>query len=133
MVKDLNTVEGMKRAAKDGKMVGRVPFGYVLRDGEIEIISEEADIIQQIYRLYHEERKGFSDISHFLNSQGLFKRGKPWESYSVKRIVENETYYGFAKVKGEKFKGNFPAIITEKYVEKGESLARTNKIGKDKN
>ena len=102
-------------------MIGRVPFGYVVKDNEIEIIQEESDIIQQIFRFYHENQTGFSDISYFLNSQGLLKRGKSWHRYSVKRIIENKTYYGVVKMKDEEFEGNFPPIIKNKYIEPGKT------------
>lgn len=131
MVKDTKVIDGIRRRAKDGKLVGRVPYGYILRDGEIEIIPEEADIIQQIFRLYYEEKMGFADISYFLNTQELFRRGKMWRRDSVKRTIENRVYYGKVKVKEEEFSGDFPSIIEEEYVEVGESVERTNRTGED--
>lgn len=127
MVKDTKVIDGIRRRAKDGKLVGRVPYGYILRDGEIEIIPEEADIIQQIFRLYYEEKMGFADISYFLNTQELFRRGNPWRRDSVKRTLENRVYYGKVKVKEEEFYGDFPSIIEEEYIEVGESIERRKK------
>lgn len=120
MVLDERITRGMLRRVESGGLIGRTPYGYILKDNEILIIPEEADIVQQIFRMYFDERKGFADIAYFLNSQGLLKRGKSWRRCSVKRTVENRVYYGVTKMKDKEFKGDFPAIITEVYIEPGE-------------
>jgi len=122
MVVDTKIVEGIRRRAKQGKLVGRVPYGYVIRAGVLEIIPEEADIVQQIFRLYYEQRMGFSDIAHFLNEQNLLRRGKLWRRDSIKRTIENIVYYGKVKVKNEEFFGDFPRIIEDEYVDAGKSI-----------
>lgn len=126
MVKDTKIIDGMRRSAIKGKLIGRIPFGYILRNNEIEILTEESDIVQQIFRMYYEKTLGYSDISSFLNSQGLYRRGKKWRRDSVKRTIRNMTYYGITKIKGEFFEGDFPPIIKEKYTETGKTGRRTD-------
>ena len=119
MVKDEKVTRGMIRRASEGKIISRIPFGYIYRNGEITVIPEESDVIKKIYELYFDGKMGYSDIANFLNSQGLLKRGKSWERYAVKRVVRNRMYYGKVNINGQEFSGDFPAILDHEYVEKG--------------
>lgn len=46
------TIQGRKAKRREGKHVeGPVPFGYVRREGKLEIVPEEAEKVREIYRL----------------------------------------------------------------------------------
>jgi site-specific DNA recombinase len=124
MMIDKRVSDGMIRRASEGKIISRMPFGYVVRNGEVEIIEEEAEVVRLIYDLYYDKGMGYGDISSYLNSRNLSKRGIDWRRDSVKRTLENKTYHGLITIKDKQFPGDFRAIIIREYNEPGESVRR---------
>jgi site-specific DNA recombinase len=124
MSKDERVSNGMVRRASEGKIISRMPFGYIVRGKDVEVIEEEAEIVRLIFDLYYDKGMGFGDISSYLNSRSFSKRGINWRRDSVKRLLENKTYYGIITINGREFDGEFKAIITKEYNEPGESIRR---------
>lgn len=89
---------GMTEKALQGGYMARAPFGYRNADGSLQIIPEEAAIIRMIYRRYLEDHTGFSTLARTLNDTGVpTKRGGHWENRTVKYILQNPVYKGYAR------------------------------------
>lgn len=89
---------GMTEKALQGGYMARAPFGYRNADGSLQIIPEEAAIIRMIYRRYLEDHTGFSTLARTLNDTGVpTKRGGRWENRTVKYILQNPVYKGYAR------------------------------------
>lgn len=85
---------GMTQKAMRGEMQCRAPFGYVMRDGRLQIVPEEADIIRTMYRSFL-QGKGAKAIARDLNAGGIrTKLGNLWETRTITYILLNPTYTG---------------------------------------
>lgn len=70
------------------------PFGYLIADGKVRIVEDEAEIVRRIFTRYAE---GFSydDLTRWLNSQHItYHPGKQWNKNAVARILKDERYLG---------------------------------------
>lgn len=86
---------GMMERAKEGRHMGRRPFGYGLGDLRFVIIPEEARIVKKIFDMYLNENMGLRAIAEWLNSAGIKTlRGLIWSHQTTKDILENEVYTG---------------------------------------
>ena len=93
---------GLKRRAERGEPVGAVPYGYRV---ETSVIGGNAEtqrvtcrsarqVVERIFDLV-EAGHTFGDVARALNADGLLtRRGKPWETRAVRRIVLNVDYTG---------------------------------------
>ncbi|WP_067622819.1 recombinase family protein [Alicyclobacillus acidiphilus] len=114
--------QGRRMAAKEGKNVGRIPYGYQ-RGDDLHLIPdpETAPIVRQIFEL-RAQGMGRYGIAHWLDDRHIAPPAgsgirKAWESVTVRDIINNETYLGriiFGQVKyvktptGDKRKVNLP-------------------------
>lgn len=96
-----NTSKRVKFGKKLNAEKGRVPnivFGYDKTIGDyfnLQINSQEAETVRQIFKWYLEEGYGAAKISNFLNEQGMrTKRGCKWSQNAIVRILTNELYTG---------------------------------------
>jgi len=93
-------------------------YNYIQEDNRLEIIPEEAKVIQKIYELYCEEY-GIRRIINYLTENKLFTRGgKPFCKSTIRRILTNEKYAGIsARLKydtGAVFsKNSYPKVTPE--------------------
>lgn len=69
------------------------PMGFELVDGELEINSEEADVIRRIYDEYL-QGKNSRDIARMLNQENALDRR--WRREAIDYILKNERYAGNA-------------------------------------
>lgn len=71
------------------------PFGYVLEENKIQIHSEHAEVIQEIFRQYL-SGIGAGTIANNLNSAQIGNRfGVPlWTPRAIRYIIKNEKYTG---------------------------------------
>lgn len=71
------------------------PFGYILKDNKIQIHSDSAEVIQEIFRQYL-SGIGAGSIADNLNSAQIVNRfGKPsWTPRAIRYIIKNEKYTG---------------------------------------
>lgn len=89
---------GMTEKALQGGYMARAPLGYINSEGGLKILPEEAEIVRMIYRKFLNENAGFSSIARYLNEIGIpTKRGGLWENRTVKYILQNPVYKGFAR------------------------------------
>ena len=69
-------------------------LGYRLKDGKLQIVPEEAEIVKQIFADYL-SGMGKLAIAKKLNSQGIAtKFGGPWLENVIHKILRNEKYTG---------------------------------------
>ncbi|USK78934.1 recombinase family protein [Peribacillus frigoritolerans] len=96
----LSSRRGIRQSAKRGNYTGsRAPFGYkkVIVDEKktLQIVPEDAKIVQVIYELYVLHGLGEKRIIELLNEQGTpSPKGGLWGVTTVQRILQNEAYTG---------------------------------------
>ena len=76
--------------------MGKPPYGYRNgRDGPLEVLREEAAVVELIYRLYTKDGLGLRLIARHLNELGLpTRRGGRWNMVTLRDILRNPTYTG---------------------------------------
>lgn len=75
--------------------IRRIPYGYRMQNGQIEIYPEEAEVVKQIFYKYinGETLKGIAE--HLVREQIEFLPGEfQWNKNRVKRILEDSRYTG---------------------------------------
>ncbi len=69
-------------------------LGYRFKNGILQVVPEEAEIVKQIFHDFL-SGMGRSAIARKLNSMGLTtKQGNPWETNGLYYILRNEKYTG---------------------------------------
>jgi DNA invertase Pin-like site-specific DNA recombinase/archaellum component FlaC len=95
-----------------------VTLGFRQSRGKVEIIPEEAALVEEIFNL-RSEGYSYQEIADYLNSRGLkSKRGTVYHHSTVKRILHNPRYIGLARWMGKLYKAKHPAIINNELWEK---------------
>ena len=70
------------------------PYGYENKDGKMEIVPEEAEIVRMMFRMAI-SGDGSHRIANALNEMGVTsKKGARWHSSTVQGILKNEKYTG---------------------------------------
>ena len=83
----------------------KLPFGYHIRDGQIQIKENEAQAVRMIFDHYT-AGMSYSSLTDKLNGQGIpYIPGKPWNKNMLARVLQDERYMGSAA---------YPQIITPK-------------------
>lgn len=104
---------GKAGRAKAGKAMGwaRAPFGYKYVDGNYEVVELEAQIVKQIF---HDYLSGISitKLKDRMNEEGYIAKDIPWSYRTIRQTLDNPTYAGYTKYKGQVFLGNHEAIVS---------------------
>lgn len=81
---------------------GRDPYGYrVATGGGLEIDPEQAAVVQRIFAM-RADGMGMIAIANRLNAEGIrSKTGTSWGAPSVRSLLRNPTYAGYAVLRGE--------------------------------
>ncbi len=84
-----------------------IPFGYMMKNGEIYVNTKEAKIIEEIFSLYLYGNSLLA-IADQMSRKGASYNGvnNVWNKNMIKRILENEKYLGTEK---------YPKIISEEF------------------
>ena len=70
------------------------PFGYKITMGEVVIHTEEARVVQQIFKQYLMD-ESLQIIADALREQGvIYDDGRSWNKNTIARILEDERYAG---------------------------------------
>lgn len=103
----------MRRKAVRGEALGRPPYGYRIGPRRrLEVVPEEAVVVQYIYNLYLHDNLGIRLIAGRLNKDGITtRRGGRWSMVSIRDILRNRTYLGTYSRFGVKVPDSHPAII----------------------
>jgi len=102
----------INKARKGGYAGGSRPTGYMVKDNDLLIDTDQADIIKAIFRMKEEEGKGLRQIARELNEGGYpTSRGGSWYAGTVKYILGNDIYRGTLSYRGESAERQELAII----------------------
>ena len=83
--------------------IRRLPFGYHIRDGQIQVEENEAQIVRMIFDRYT-EHPSYNRLASELNDQDIpYVPGKPWNKNMVARVLQDERYLGSSA---------YPQIVT---------------------
>ena len=87
---------GHRRRMEQGVVFGRDMLGYDVRNGELHINEEGAEIVRLIFHKYLDEGKGTHVIAHELREAGIRTSTymKEWSYTVILRILKNEKYCG---------------------------------------
>lgn len=91
-----NVQWGYKRKFERGDdFVGKMPIGYKRDNDEWIVVSEEAEIIRKIYKLYLEgstlqQIKEYLEVHHIKTATGK----ETWATAVIQKILKNEKYKG---------------------------------------
>lgn len=89
---------GMTENARRGRYQSIAPFGYRNVPEGLEIIPSEAEIVQTLFKKFLQEHAAFSKLAHYLNDRGIrTRRGGLWENRTVKYMLQNPVYKGYAR------------------------------------
>jgi len=131
------TRAGLHRAARNGKHMGPVPFAYRAspKDGHLEIVEEEAEIVRQIFAniaggsTLNSEAQRLNSLSipppswKYVGTKK--KVATQWRAPSLRLIVRQRAYSGIHEVRlstGEVVEQSVPTIVTPELQE--QALAR---------
>ncbi len=100
---------------------GTLPFGYVMKDGKIAIVEEEAELVRLIFRLYL-ELGSVNELVRDLRERNIRTRAKrlatgatrggiPFGRGALYYLLGNHFYIGEVKYKNEILPGEQPAIM----------------------
>jgi len=89
-------VWGQIRQMERGVVFGQSLLGYDVKDGQITINQEGAEIIRLIFHKYAVEQVGTTEIARFLTREGYrtYRGNSNWKSNTVIKILNNEKYVG---------------------------------------
>ena len=118
--------ESMQERALWGKALGRPPFGYRNgEDGKLEVVKDEAAVVELIFRLYTKDDMGMRLIVQHLNERGIAtRRGGRWSVVSVRDILKNPVYIGTYTRFGLRLPGAHEAIVERSTFRAARDIAR---------
>jgi site-specific DNA recombinase len=136
------TQAGQRRAFKNGRQMGAIPYGYdIAQDNSFVVVEEEACIVRQIIAniaagaTLYSEAKRLNDEGE--PSPGHRYRGKPrkhgagWGHTTVRELVRQRAYVGTHEVRinggTERIERPVPAIVDPALREKALSRMEENK------
>ncbi len=96
MTRSARIKESMQARAMRGQGLGRPPYGYRNGDdGTLEIVKDEAPVVELIFRLYTNEAMGMRLIVQHLNERDIHtRRGGRWSVVSIRDVLRNPVYMG---------------------------------------
>lgn len=117
---------GYEDNAKKCLASGSVPFGFRRSpDGHYEIMPEEAEIVQEIFRRVG-SGETYADICRDLNARGIKTRhGAAWNRSSFNTILRNERYVGTYISKYNIQEDAIPQIVDKDLFYKVQTVSHT--------
>ncbi|MCY3882787.1 MAG: recombinase family protein [Chloroflexi bacterium] len=122
----------MRRRAVRGEALGRPPYGYCVgANRRLEIVPDEAVVVQYIFRLYLGEGLGIRRIAGRLNEDNIpTRRGGRWSMVSVRDILRNRAYLGTYSRFGVRIPDSHRALVSPSDFRKvQENMAKRRKGG----
>jgi len=100
---------------------GPLPLGYIMKDGKIAVVEDEAEQVRLIYRRYL-ELSGVNSLVRDLKERNIHTKtrplatgwtrgGIPFERGSLFYLLRNRFYIGEVRYKGEILPGEQPPIM----------------------
>ena len=117
---------GYEDNAKKCLASGSVPFGFRRSpDGHYEIMPEEAEIVQEIFRRVG-SGETYADICRDLNARGIKTRhGAAWNRSSFNTILRNQRYIGTFVSKYHVQEDAIPQIVDKDLFYKVQTVSHT--------
>lgn len=113
-----NVVYGMDYSANQGCCMSKTPAGYLnvkTSDGKSSVIvdRERAPIIQKLFKEYATGLYSIKDMMKKCKEWGLISRfsGKPFDTSTIHRILNNKFYIGEMRYKKRWYKHNYETLI----------------------
>ena len=132
--------DGLRRAFKEGRHLGRIPYGYdVNADGDFVVVEDEAHVVRRIFAniaagatLYREAKRLNDEGEASPGSKYRNRPRKPgpcWHPSSIRSIVAATTYAGVHTIKasGGPIARDIPAIVEPGMREKALARLAENK------
>ncbi len=94
------TMRGMDKKASDGYLQYRVPYGYIMQEGNLVIDKEAAENVERVFKSYIE-----------LRSTLKVARKIELNKTSVLRVLRNPVYCGCVKWNNKVYEGMHEPII----------------------
>jgi len=93
-------------------MGGPVPLGYKVVDRKLEIVPEDAEMVQYIFKLYHEEHRTIADITDIIVKDCALRK-HAWKptKHKITHLLRNPYYIGKVPFKGEVYDAEHDGII----------------------
>ena len=110
---------GMEQKARTGKghLGSGHPYGYVYRNGQLEIEIDEALTVRAIYKMYG-KGNSMNQIADSLNDAEIpAKKGGFWNKQSVFNILHNPLYAGYMRWDDIVRPGEHTAIVASEMYE----------------
>ena len=113
-----NVVYGMDYSVNQGRCMSKAPAGYLnirTSDGKAAVIidDERAPIIQKLFEQYATGLYSVKDMMKKCKEWGLISRfsGKPFDTSTIHRILNNRFYIGEMLYKNQWYKHNYETLI----------------------
>ena len=113
-----NVVYGMDYSVNQGRCMSKAPVGYLnirTSDGKATVIvdNERAPIIQKLFEQYATGLYSVKDMIKKCKEWGLISRfsGKPFDTSTIHRILNNRFYIGEMLYKNQWYKHNYETLI----------------------
>ena len=121
----------MRRRAVRGEALGRPPYGYCVgANRRLEIVPDEAVVVQYIFRLYVDEGLGIRRIAGRLNEENIpTRRGGRWSMVSVRDILRNRVYLGTYSRFGVRIPDSHRALVSATDFRKVQELMAQRRRG----
>jgi hypothetical protein len=107
-------LDALRNKAMRGFGLGKTPYGYTIGEsGRLEIVPDEARVVERIYSMYLDQAMGLRLISRSLNEAEVpTRRGGRWSVVTVRDILRNRCYTGTYIRFGVRVPGSHAPIIT---------------------
>ena len=121
--------QSMQERALRGQGLGKPAHGYRIgQNGMLEVVREEAAVIELIYRLQTKDGLGLRLIAQHLNERGITtRRGGRWNVVTIRDILKNPTYTGTYSRFGLRLPRKHEAIIPSDVFRKAQEVTRARR------
>ncbi|MBO5004207.1 MAG: recombinase family protein, partial [Clostridia bacterium] len=90
--------KGMTEKAERGQYQASPPFGYKMKDGKLEIVEDEANIVKVIFEKFTSKELNILQITKYINNLGYkTHRGNSFENRTIEYILTNPVYIGYSR------------------------------------
>ncbi len=104
---------GMRQKAKGGKgLLGSpAPYGYEYKDGRLEEVGIELNVVERLYRRYL-DGDSLGGLVEWLEKRDIAtKKGGSWDKKTVSRILSNPVYCGLLEWEDIVVPGEHRAVV----------------------
>jgi len=127
------------RRAQQGLWNGDLPFGYTKGpDGNAVVVPDEAAVVTKVYEQYASGRRTCQQIATWLNGTEFRPRAKRrdrrgreylWSKDTVRDMLRNPFYVGYATYKGKPLPGRHEAIVGQDLFDRAQQARRQHYQG----